>query len=45
MHSVVTSYCAKRLYMCQIKSQHPHQLMIHVEDMETKKQHCSCIAA
>lgn len=26
------------------KCQHPYQLIRHVEGMEMKKQHCSCIA-
>ncbi len=29
---------------CPGKSPHPHQLMILVEDMEIKTQHCFCIA-
>ncbi len=41
MHIMATCYKTEATAACP--RQHPHQLMIHEEDMEIKKQHYSCI--
>lgn len=35
---------ALKLHVPGKQNQHPYQLMVYVDDMEMKKQHCSCIA-